>query len=49
VVSSSGRIGGFQGKTSGAAVRKKIDMLKAEGIRFSGDRIINLQDILFRF
>ena len=49
VVATSGRIGGFMGKTSGAAIQKKIKMLKDEGIEFHGSRIKNFEEILFRF
>ena len=49
VVSASGRIGGFQGKTSGAAVRKKIDMLRKEGIEFERGKIKNFEEVLYRF
>jgi hypothetical protein len=49
VVATSGRIGGFAGKTSGAAIEKKIKMLEAEGIELEGGRIVNFQYVLFRF
>jgi len=49
VVATSGRIGGFKGKTSGAAIQEKIKMLKDEGIEFYGERVKNFEDILFRF
>ncbi|MGD9160150.1 MAG: MGMT family protein [Desulfobacteraceae bacterium] len=49
VVATSGRIGGFQGKTSGTSIQKKIKMLKEEGIEFQGDRIKNFKKVLFRF
>ena len=49
VVAASGRIGGFQGKTSGEAIQKKIKMLKEEGIVFKGDKIVNFEKVLFRF
>jgi len=48
-VATSGRIGGFEGKKSGTAVRRKIQMLKAEGIEFEGESIRNFKKILFRF
>jgi hypothetical protein len=48
-VATSGRIGGFQGKTSGAAVQKKIKMLKDEGIEVQGGKIKDFEDVLFRF
>ncbi len=49
VVATSGRIGGFQGKTSGAAIQKKIRMLKEEGIEFQRGKIKNFEKVLFRF
>jgi hypothetical protein len=49
VVATSGRIGGFQGKTSGTAIQRKIKMLKAEGIELEGGKIRNFENILFRF
>jgi methylated-DNA-[protein]-cysteine S-methyltransferase len=49
VVAASGRIGGFRGKRSGAAIQEKINMLKSEGIEFKGDKIQNFNEILFRF
>ena len=49
VVATSGRIGGFQGKTSGTAIQKKIKMLKNEGVEFRGGKIKNFEEVLFRF
>ena len=49
VVASSGRIGGFQGKTTGVSIQNKIKMLKEEGIEFEGDKIKNFDKILYRF
>jgi len=49
VVSASGRIGGFQGHASGAAVQKKINMLKEEGIEFNDGKIKDFEKVLFRF
>jgi hypothetical protein len=37
------------GKTSGAAIQKKIKMLKEEGIEFQGGKIKDFEKILFRF
>jgi len=48
-ISISGRIGGFQGKTSGAAIQKKIKMLKDEGLEFHGGKVKNFEEVLFRF
>jgi len=35
--------------TSGPAIQRKIGMLKAEGIEFSGGKIKNLEAVLYRF
>jgi len=42
-------MGGFQGKTSGVSIEKKIKMLEAEGIEINGGKIKNFEKILFRF
>jgi methylated-DNA-[protein]-cysteine S-methyltransferase len=34
VISSSLEIGGFQGKTAGAAIKRKLKLLKKEGVEF---------------
>jgi methylated-DNA-[protein]-cysteine S-methyltransferase len=49
VVAASGRIGGFQGKSSGAAIQKKMNLLKEEGIEFNGGKVKNFEKVLFRF
>jgi methylated-DNA-[protein]-cysteine S-methyltransferase len=49
VVASSGRIGGFQGQSSGTAIQKKIGLLKEEGIEFSGGKVKDFEKVLFRF
>jgi len=42
-------MGGFQGKTAGAAIQKKIDMLQDEGIEIQNGKIMNFKEVLFRF
>ena len=42
-------MGGFKGKTEGAAIREKIQLLKEEGIGIRGGRIMNFEEVLFRF
>ncbi|CAB1076314.1 hypothetical protein D1AOALGA4SA_4111 [Olavius algarvensis Delta 1 endosymbiont] len=49
MVATSGRIGGFEGHTSGSSIQRKINMLKAEGVEINGGKIKNLEQILFRF
>ena len=49
VVSSSGLIGGFKGKTSGKEIEEKIKLLEKEGIKFQGKKIVNFEKVLFKF
>jgi len=42
-------MGGFQGKTSGSSIQKKIKMLRAEGVEIKDGKIKNFDKILFRF
>ena len=49
MVASSGRMGGFKGRTEGAAIQEKIKMLQAEGIQIREGRIQNFTAVLFRF
>jgi len=42
-------MGGFQGKTSGISIQRKIKMLRAEGIEINGGKIMNFEKVLFRF
>ena len=39
VIRSDLTIGGFGGKTAGPNIRRKIALLKNEGVRFEGDRL----------
>jgi methylated-DNA-[protein]-cysteine S-methyltransferase len=41
VISSSFQIGGFQGATAGAAVRRKLELLDREGVRFAAGRLVD--------
>jgi hypothetical protein len=41
-------MGGFKGKTGGAAIQEKIKLLKAEGIEIHGGRIKHFDKVLFR-
>jgi methylated-DNA-[protein]-cysteine S-methyltransferase len=47
VVASDGTIGGFMGTKNGSAIRKKIALLRLEGIKISGNRIVNFPAVLF--
>ena len=49
VVKSSGLVGGFGGKISGASVRKKITLLKKEGVQVQNGRIVGFEKVLFKF
>lgn len=43
VVASDGSIGGFFGDRGGEAIERKIAMLKREGIKFQGTRIVDFE------
>ncbi len=49
VVRSDGGIGGFCGHKCGKKVCEKKELLKREGIRFYGDKIIDFEKKIFRF
>ena len=49
VVAAGGRIGGFGGRTRGKNIRKKIAMLRREGVRVERGRVVNFSKVLFRF
>ena len=44
VVNSNGFVGGY-----GEGIKKKIELLKKEGIKIKNKKIINFEKILFRF
>ncbi|MFC1691174.1 MGMT family protein [Nanoarchaeota archaeon] len=46
VVKSDGNIGGFMGKTKGNKIKKKIDLLKKEGIIVNNKKIVDKKIIL---
>ena len=39
VIASNLTLGGFQGKTDGAAIRRKLRLLEGEGVRFINGRL----------
>lgn len=49
VVAGDGTIGGFMGAKSGKEIQKKMRMLRSEGIKISGKRIVNFPAVLFHF
>ena len=48
VIASDLTIGGFNGATSGASIRRKKAMLQKEGVRFEGNRLADEKQ-LFAF
>ena len=47
VVKSNGMVGGFSGQKSGPLIKKKIKLLKKEGIKFKGEKILNFNQFFF--
>ena len=45
VVSSNGQIGGFNGKTKGKEIKRKIELLKSEGVSVTNNKV-NLEKYL---
>ena len=50
VVSSSGKIGGFMGSKNpnSKEIKRKINMLRQEGVEIKNNRVINFQKILVK-
>ena len=49
VIQSSGHIGGYNGKSTGTQVRKKLNLLSKEGVSFnSSGKIVDSSQILKR-
>lgn len=49
VIASDGTIGGFMGESVGSAIEKKKELLQDEGIRFSGNNILDFEKVFFQF
>lgn len=51
VVASDGSIGGFQGSRNpnGKEIRKKVRMLRGEGVEIKGKQIVDFDKFLFEF
>jgi methylated-DNA-[protein]-cysteine S-methyltransferase len=49
VISSTLRLGGYQGRTSGAPAERKIALLQKEGVRFINHQLAEPQVHLFHF
>lgn len=48
VIKSDGSIGGFNGKTKGSEIKRKIRLLSDEGVHIIGNRIESLNQVLFQ-
>ena len=49
VVASGGFIGGFAGKWGkGPTIKRKITMLKREGVRVEGNKVVGFEKVLFK-
>jgi len=49
VVRSDGGVGGFAGETSGEQIKKKVMLLKKEGIKVKNGKIIDFEEVLHEF
>lgn len=49
VIKNTGEVGGFSGKMSGTSVRRKIALLKKEGVRVRSGKIVGFEKVLFKF
>jgi methylated-DNA-[protein]-cysteine S-methyltransferase len=49
VVRSDGGVGGFAGETSGEPIKKKVMLLKKEGIEVKNGKIKNFKKVLHEF
>jgi|SRR3989344_4962457 len=47
VVSSSGALGGFMGKTTGKEIKKKIALLEAEGVTIKNNTVLHFQTVFY--
>jgi methylated-DNA-[protein]-cysteine S-methyltransferase len=48
VVSSNGTVGGFMGSRTGSAIRKKIKLLRSEGVEIKGDMLPDFDSIVVK-
>ena len=50
VVSSDGKIGGFMGSNNpnGREIKKKIGMLRSEGVKIKDNRIVNFENLFYK-
>ncbi len=49
VIASDGSIGGFSGQRQGAEIRRKLALLREEGVEFDDDGHLNDRACLWRF
>lgn len=49
VISASLRIGGFQGRADGPAIRKKLRLLKSEGVEFDARGVLKAKNSLMSY
>lgn len=47
VVKSDGSIGGFSGATTGPNVRKKVNLLKSEGVSVKDGKVVNFEGVRY--
>jgi len=49
VIKSDLTIGGYSGETGGVKLRKKLDLLAGEGVRFDGEGGLASQGVMYQF
>jgi len=49
IIASSGSLGGFNGKTSGIEIQRKIQMLEKEGIKIKNFKVVDFEKVLYHF
>jgi len=47
VIKSNGMIGGFMGEIEGESIKRKIKLLKSEGVKIKGNRVMDFKKLLF--
>jgi len=48
VVNADGRLGGFMGERDGEFIRKKIALLKKEGVEIENGKVVGFENLLWR-
>jgi hypothetical protein len=46
VVNADGRLGGFMGERDGEFIRKKIALLKKEGVEIENGKVVGFENLL---